>query len=148
MSCPRNSPYLGKSLTSDGLRALGQEAFSDISASFSCAVNYGMATNDLIDIRHNISTKTTDYLFFKNPAGKGRFIDGNTRLYILNDVEWQANTRITMGPAYAGTYFYEPGAVLLHASGTPGISWCRNTLIHETLHSVSLYSRIFRILRE
>ena len=145
MACPRSDQYRSSSRTSDDLEALGKEALADITASLQCNVQYGLATEDLSDIRRCLSTRTTDstFLFLKNPRGAGRFIEGRTRFYVLNDDEWQANRKMTLGPNYMGSYVYVPAAVLLHKSSNPAFSWCRTALIHETLHSTSLYSRIF-----
>ncbi len=148
MSCPQSDQYLKNVQKPDALKALGEEALADIGASFNCNIDYGIANDEILNIRQNISTtnldiRPQDYLFIKNPQGNGRFIDGTTRIFVLNDLEWQANTTLTMGFNCIGSFFYEPSAILLHSSSNPAFSWCRKTLIHETLHAVSLYSRIF-----
>lgn len=127
------------------MEELGKEALANIGASFKCEVRYGTATGELTALRRDLSTRTQDsaFLFIKNPVGKGRFIEGQNRFFVLNDIEWQANKSMTLGISYVGSFVYEPSAILLHSSSNPALSWCRNTLIHETLHSASLYSRVF-----
>lgn len=144
MDCPQSGQYLSRAGNLAGLEALGKEALDDIRASFQCNVEYGVATDELSNVRYRLSNKLPVLLLVKNPrTGGGRFIEGNKRFYVLNDDEWIGNQRITMGPYCNGTYHYNSATILLHSSSNSSFSWCRNVLLHETIHSVSLYSRIF-----
>lgn len=141
MHCSLSEKYLGRATTDSGLENLEREALNDIRTLFQRPIEYGVRTEDLNDIRYRISNQDPLFLFLRNPlTGGGRFIEGTKRVYILNHAEWIANPRLTETPAYIGRYLYGPAVILLHHSLD---SWCRNVLIHETLHSVSLYSRIW-----
>jgi hypothetical protein len=128
------------------LDGLENEVFCAIQASFRTAPKYGVPTSELSDIRYRISNEDATGLFLRNPrTGGGRFIEGEKRVYVLSHAEWIANTRLTDTPMNIGRYLYEPAVILLHGNGSIPVSWCRNTLIHETFHSISLYSRIWNI---
>lgn len=143
MNCPQSDQYISRAGTDAGLEGLEREALGEIQASFRCVVEYGVPASELNDIRYRISNQDASFLFLKNPrTGGGRFIEGAKRVYILNHPEWIANQRLTDRPAVLGRYLYDPAVVLLHSDGSIPVSWCRNVLVHETLHSVSLYSRI------
>lgn len=144
MDCPQSEQYLSSAETFAGLETLEKEALDDIRASFKTTVEYGVKTDELGNVRYSLSNRLSDLLLIKNVRTRvGRFVDGNKRFYVLNDDEWIGSQRITMGPAYKGTYQYDSATILLHSSSNSFFSWCRSVLLHETLHSVSLYSRIF-----
>ena len=146
MLCSQHKEYTDRAIADSGLGDLGEEVINDIRTAFSCAVEYGVRTEDLTETRYRISNQDALFLFLRNPRTTGgRFIEGARRAYALNHDEWLANARLTANPAFLGTYVYDPAVILLHSNaGTCG-SWCRNVLTHETLHSVSLYSRIWNI---
>ena len=144
MNCPQSDRYIEIAGSVEGLEGIVKEAFDDIHASFRCRVDYGVPASELSASRYRFSNPDVTRLFIRNlRTGIGRFIEGTKRVYILNNDEWMATQRLTMGPQYAGIYCYPPAVILLHSNGNAPNSWCRNVLIHETLHSVSLYSRIW-----
>jgi hypothetical protein len=145
LNCPQRNNYISCASRTGGLEALAREAFEDIRTSFQCRVEYGVPDTLLGDVRYRLSnTADPSLLLLRNPrTGIGRFIDGTKRVYVLNHDEWIANQRLTKGPTFIGQYIYEPCVVLLHSFDSSPISWCRNVLVHETLHSVSIYSRIW-----
>lgn len=146
MNCSETFQYTARAAAPEGLGALAEEALGDIQNSFQCAVEYGIPTSQLANIRYEISNRDPMVLFLRNPlTSGGRFIEYAKRVYVLNHAEWMANPRFTRDPKYVGQYVYEPAVILLHSIGGTPVLWCRNVLTHETLHSTSLYSRIFSI---
>jgi len=144
VECKQRDEYLGDLQTSGRLDALGKQALDDISASFQRRASYGIATDQLAGVRLQVGTQEPNpyYLFIRNPSGGGRYIAGSTRFYILNDDEWLLNN---LNNSWVGAYNNNVAVISLRSSKIPGYSWCKNTLIHETLHSTSLYSRIYTI---
>jgi hypothetical protein len=146
LNCPQRNTYLGGAETPRSLEDLAKDAFEDIRTSFQYRVEYGIPDSALNDIRYRLSNLDVSFLLLRNPrTGVGRFIEGTKRVYILNHDEWIANQRLTKAPTYVGQYLYAPSVVLLHEFNSGPFCWCRNVLIHETLHSVSLYSRIWNM---
>ena len=144
MNCPSSSQYVDIAETADGLETIGNEALADIQASFGCGVDYGVSTGDIGEVRYRFSSQDPSRLFMRNPRTMGgRFIEGDKRIYVLNHDEWMANRHLGIVPSYIGAHHYPSATTLLHTIRDFPISWCRNVLIHETLHSVSLYSRIW-----
>jgi len=143
--CSQHKKYTDRAVIDSGLGGLEEEVANDIKASFPCAVEYGVKTEDLKEIRYGISNRQGPlYLFLRNPRTTGgRFIEGTKRAYILTHDEWIANARLTCNVMFIGTYLHDSAVILLHSNAGTFGSWCRNVLIHETLHSVSLYSRIW-----
>jgi hypothetical protein len=141
--CSQHKEYVDRTIAGTGLGDLEEEAINDIRISLRCAVEHGVRTEDLTGIRYGISNQDALSLFLRNPRTTGgRFIEGTKRAYVLNHDEWIANPRLTGNAASLGTYLYDPAVILLHSNAGTFGTWCRNVLIHETLHSVSLYSRI------
>lgn len=146
MLCSQHKEYTDRAIADSGPEDLGEEALNDIKSAFPCAVEYGVGTEDLTEIRYRLSNQDALSLFLKNPRTTGgRFIEGTKRVYVLNHEEWLANLRLTANREFIGAYVYPPAVILLHSNGGTCGSWCRNVLTHETLHSVSLYSRICNI---
>jgi hypothetical protein len=144
LDCPQSEQYTNLARTTDGLENIAKDAFQDIQTSFQCRVDYGFASTELNNVRYRFSNLDPSRLFIRNPrTGIGRFIEGTKRVYVLTNDEWMASQHLTKDPQWAGAYCYPPAAILLHSNGNAPNSWCRNVLIHETLHSVSLYSRIW-----
>jgi hypothetical protein len=144
VNCSQRDTYVTGVSTAGGLEALAKEAFEDIRTSFQCSVEYGIPDASLGDVRYRLSNPDPSFLLLRNPqTGVGRFIEGTKRVYVLNHDEWILNQRFTKGPTYVGQYLYAPSAILLHSFDSGPISWCRSVLVHETLHSVSTYSRIW-----
>ena len=146
MSCPDTLQYIGQAATSWCLNAIAGDALFDIQSSFNCTIDYGVPTNQLRSIRYVFGNSKQDssVLFLRNPlTSGGRFIEDEKRVYVLNHAEWMANLRFTKAPTVLGQYIYDIAAILLHSIGGTPVLWCRNVLTHETLHSTSLYSRIW-----
>jgi hypothetical protein len=142
--CPRHKEYTGRASTDRELEILEREIIDDLKPLFPYGVNHGVCTESLNEIRYRISNIDSTFLFLRNPRTTGgRFIEGSKRVYVLNHFEWVTNQRLTENPSYLGRYLYAPAVILLHSNPESSNSWCRNVLIHEILHSVSLYSRIW-----
>jgi hypothetical protein len=141
LSCPQNAQYIRVAENSEGLEKIGREALEDVTGSFQGSVEYGVATSELSNVR---SAMDQTHLFISNPiTSGGRFIEGNKRFYVLSNEEWISNSHLGIVPMYTGAYHYNSASILLHSNKDAPFSWCRNILIHETLHSVSIYSRIW-----
>jgi hypothetical protein len=145
LKCPQHDNYVVAGATSTGLANLVSAAFNDIQTTFQLQIEFGIKDNALTEIRNAISSFDPSLLLLRSPRGIPRFIEKTNRAYVLNHDEWLSNQIWTKGPLYVGQYLYGPGAILLHSFESGPFSWCKNTLIHETLHSVSLYSRIWNI---
>lgn len=144
MHCSISDEYLDKAKSDSGLVELEKEAIEDIQASFNFQAMYGIPTNELFNVRYTISNQDPYALFLKNPPiHGGRFLDAPKRFFILQHAEWCANQRLTGPPSRRGVTIYDLAVVLLHENGDNSNSWCRKTLIHEILHNVCLYSRIW-----
>jgi hypothetical protein len=142
--CSISDEYLDKAKSETGLVQYQREAMEDIRASFNLPVTYGISASELSEVRYRITNQQPLALFVRNPRTHGgRFLDAPKRVFILQHAEWLANQRLT-GPASSrGRHIYYPAVTLLHENGDNNNSWCRKTLIHEILHGVSLYSRIW-----
>lgn len=106
----------------------------------------GIPTKNISTIRYNYETQTQNLqaLFLRDPSTRsGRFLEAPQRIFVASDSEWRANRHLTGHPGWRGCSKYSIAAILLHENGDNKNSWCRETLIHEILHSVSLYSRIW-----
>lgn len=143
MHCPVSDAYLNQAKSDDGLAQLEKEALDDIRASFNLQIEYGIPTSDLFNVRYQISNQNPSELFLINPRSRGgRFLEAPKRVFQVQDYEWLTNPALVGPPHWRGSYRYPIAAVFLHENGDMKNSWCRTTLVHETLHSVSLYSRI------
>lgn len=69
-------------------------------------------------------------------------MDAPRRLFVIAHHDWLINPHLTGSVNSRGRYLYGQAAILLHENGDTKNLWCRTTLIHETLHSASLFSRI------
>jgi hypothetical protein len=142
--CSISDAYLLKAKSDTGLAELEKEAIDDVQTSFNFHATYGIPTSELFNVRYNISNQDELALFLKNPrTGGGRFLDAPKRVFIVQHHEWLANQRLTVSPNNRGRYLYVPAIILLHENGDNKNSWCKKTLVHESLHSISLYSRIW-----
>ncbi len=146
MGCPQHPLYISGAITSQGLESLTLSTLSDIQSCFSCNVQFGVPTASLTEIRFNLAGSNPDpsFLAIRNPRGGSRFIEKTNRAYVLNHEEWMINQRWTGGQTIIGRYLYAPATILLHLFESSNIVlWCRNTLIHEVLHSTSIYSTVW-----
>ncbi len=146
MSCPQHQLYTSGAATSQGLQTLTQTTLSDIQSCFGYNVQFGVTDVSLTETRGRLASSNPDpsFLAIRNPLGSSRFIERTDRTYVLSHDEWMANKRWTGGQTIIGRYLYAPAAILLHSSGNNNVVfWCRNTLIHEVLHSTSIYSRVW-----
>lgn len=148
MHCSMSDEYVSKAMNnrSSGFAQPVNEVLQDIQASFNISPTYGVPTEDIFTIRYQYDAHTQDpqSLFLKDPlTGSGRFLDAPQRIFVVSDSEWRASQYLTGHPGRRGISSYDTAAILLHENGDNRNSWCRKTLIHEILHSVSLYSRIW-----
>lgn len=144
MHCSMSNSYLGRATGNAGVTKLEEEVLKDIEDAFGTIPFYGIPTEDISSLRYNVEFHNPSFLLVRNPIKKSaRFLDAHRRIFILNDIEWRSNQRLTMHPLARGNTVYSIGAILLHENGDNKCSWCRKTLIHEILHSTSIYSRIW-----
>jgi len=141
--CSISDAYLNRAKNDEGPEQLGKEAFDDIKASFNLPIEYGVPTSDLFSVREQILSRNPPDLFLTTPGGGRRLLEAPKRVFLVQNHEWLANARLVGNLNYRGSYDYIRAAVFLHENGDTKNSWCRSTVIHETLHSVSLYSRIW-----
>lgn len=146
MQCSMSNNYIRKAASQNGIVHLQGEVLNDIQASLQICATYGILTEDLFTVRYRIETQKPLALFLRDvrTAG-GRFLDAPQRVFIINDMNWRANPGLTGRPSNRGRYLYASAAILLHEkkNGDEKNAWCRKTLIHEILHSASIYSRVF-----
>ena len=147
MHCSLSDTYLCKANTENGLTELEMEAFADIQASFGQQIQYGILTSDLPNVRYTISNIDVSSLLLRSRQTP-QYIEAPKRVYVLKNEDWTLNGRLTGSTARRGMYWFEAAVILLHENDDNSNSWCRKTLVHETLHSVSLYSRIFTAFPE
>lgn len=146
MHCSISDAYLNQAKNDNGLSQLEKEAFDDIKASFNLQIEYGIPTSGLLNVRYLISNRNLSEVFLVNPRTRGGcFLEAPKRVFVVENHEWLANPRLLGPPAWRGAYRFPIAAILLHENGDMKNSWCRTTLIHETLHSISLYSRIWDV---
>lgn len=146
MHCSMSDEYIDKASNKSGLAQLEKEILQDVQATFNIPPTYGIPTENISTIRYRYETQTQNpqALFLTDPLTRsGRFLEAPQRIFVVSDSEWRANPHLTGPPGWRGCYNYPIAAILLHENGDNKNSWCRETLIHETLHSVSLYSRIW-----
>jgi hypothetical protein len=143
--CPISDAYLNQAKSDNGLAQLEKETVDDIKASFNLQIGYGIPTSDLFSVRERILNQKPSELFLTTPSGGRRLLEAPRRVFVVQNYEWLANARLVGPSGWRGSYSYLIAAVFLHENGDTKNSWCRTTLIHETLHSVSLYSRIWDI---
>jgi hypothetical protein len=143
--CSSSDAYLIQIKNDAGLEALLAEAIEDISAAFNSKIDYGIPTNQLFNVRYAINNLDPRRLFISNPHTRGgRFLESK-RIFLLQDYEWLANKNLVGPYVWRGSYRYDSGAIFLHENGDSKNSWCRTAVLHETIHSVSLYSRIWNV---
>jgi hypothetical protein len=140
--CSLSDAYLARANSDSGLAELEIEAFDDILRAFGRQIQYGILTSELINVRYAISNVDVSALLLRSHKTP-RYIQAPQRAYVLRHEDWILNRRLVKNPNRIGLYWHEAAVILLHENGDNNDSWCRKTLIHETLHSVSLYSRIF-----
>lgn len=143
MHCPISDAYLNQAKNDDGLAQLEKEAFDDIKASLNLQIEYGIPTSDLFSVRERILSQRPSQLFLTTPSGGRRLLEAPKRVFVVQNYEWLANARLVGPSDWRGSYSYPMAVIFLHENGDMKNSWCRTTFIHEILHSVSLYSRIW-----
>jgi len=140
--CPLSEAYIQNALHGSGLSQLQNEALDDIATTFNTEVTYGISEKELESIRYRIYNSNPDALFVRNVHGGGRFLDYPQRVFLISDSEWHINPKLTGSPSNRGIYLYDQAAILIHENGDNRNSWCRESLIHEILHSASIFSKI------
>jgi len=141
--CSLSDNYVNRAVDINGLSGLEAEALQDIQSALHLPTIYGIPTEEILSIRQRMEMGDQEALFIKDPLTRGGFyLDAPQRVFVLSDMQWRSNPKLTRSPGLRGIHHYAPAVTLLHENGDNHNSWCRKTLIHETLHSVSLYSRI------
>ena len=146
MHCSMSDEYISKASNNSEPAQLESEILQDIQATFNISPTYGIPTENIFAIRYQYDVQTQDpkALFLKDPLTRsGRFLEAPQRIFVVSDSEWRANPHLTGHPMRRGCSAYRIAAILLHENGDNKNSWCRKTLTHEILHSVSIYSRIW-----
>lgn len=139
MQCSMSSNYVNGGSTS--IEHYQDEALGDIRSSLHVQATYGIPNDELDTVRYRIEARDAGALFLRDVrTGRGFFLGAPKRVFVIANHIWIANQRLTGPSRRRGVYLYEPAVILLNEP-----IWCRKTLIHETLHSASLYSRIFSI---
>lgn len=144
MHCSLSDAYLVKANSDSGLAELELEALGDIQRAFDRQIQYGIPTSELPNVRYSISNVDVSALLLKSHKTP-RYIQAPQRVYVLRHEDWTLNNKLVKDPNRIGLYWPEAAVILLHENSDNKNSWCRKTIIHETLHSVSLYSRIFGV---
>jgi hypothetical protein len=140
VNCKQRHLYTSSADSSQGLEAIGNEALDGIRELFGPQVEQGIEKSELSNFRYQLSQVAQERLVIRNTSGV-KFIEKDRRYYVLTNDEWLLNKHLVL-PNWIGGYCYDSGAILLREN-KDSESYCRNTVIHETLHSVSLYSRIW-----
>jgi len=136
--------YISKTSNNSELAQLEKEILQDIQETFNIPPRYGIPTENIFTIRYHYETQNPQALFLKDPLTRsGRFLGAPQRIFVVSNSEWRANPHLTSHLGVRGRIIYPLAAILLHENGDNKNSWCRKTLIHEILHGVSLYSRIW-----
>lgn len=143
MHCPLSEGYIQNASHSSGLARLEKEALADISAVFNLQVTHAISDRELRAIRYQIFNTNPNDLFIRNIRGGGFFLDAPQRVFVIPNSEWLINRRLTGPPSHRGSYLYNQAAILLQENGDNQNSWCRKTIIHEILHSASIFSRAY-----
>ncbi len=141
MDCPESEKYTIQAGTVQGLEQIGTQALQDIREVLGSGVEPGITKSALSDVRYQLCLNHPDRLMIKSASG-GRFIEGSNRLYVLTNDEWLRSRHLGIWPNWVGAYLFNSGTILLRLN-KKSESYCKNTVLHETLHSVSTYSRIW-----
>ena len=144
MKCARCDTY-SRSITREQIDRLKEEVLADISDVFGIEPHFGISDQELPDVRYRLDqirdsekTKITE-IISPNVPQRLLFLQGDRRIWVLNTLTWQhpRNRDIIRIPNARGIYLYDSGSILLHSP-----KWCRQAMIHEILHSTSIFSRI------
>lgn len=148
MACCLSEQYVCEESDRNHLLKLQDEAFEDIQTCFGPNITYGMSPSDFFYLREKIQFDNPETFYLVNYQGPqygGQFLDIKYLVYILDNQTWIANQRLTGRSNNRGRYIFDYSMILLHENGHSSNSWCKKTLIHEIIHSVSLYSRIWNV---
>lgn len=144
MHCNLSDNYVNNASNTSGFARIQEEALEDIRVTFNFPATFGVTTEQLSSVRYNPDPEHQADFFVRVVRTQGGFfLDPPQRVWVLSHLNWCANPQLTGSQANRGRYLYLPAAILLHENGDSINSWCRKTLIHEMLHGVSLYSRIW-----
>lgn len=144
MHCNLSDNYVNNASNTSGFARIQEEALEDIRVTFNFPATFGVTTEQLSSVRYNPDPEHQADFFIRDVRTQGGFfLNHPQRVFVLGHRNWCANPQLTGSQIIRGRYLYLPAAILLHENGDSKNSWCRKTLIHETLHSVSLYSRIW-----
>ena len=143
MKCARSENYV-RDGSREHLESLQDESLRDIHNSFGITPIFGIPTCELFDIRYRLFNRAPQSIILVNilphRARSRLLLTGDRRVWEIGHLSWilRENEHITGPSTNRGIYLYMPAIILLH----DGI-WCRQVMIHETLHSTSLFSRIY-----
>lgn len=144
MHCSLSEGYLQNAGCPSDVAKLQEDAVQDIIRTFNIPATYGVPNTGLAAARYSPNPKLQKtYFVYDIKTRGGYFLNPPQRVFVLNHENWVLNRNLTVSPGYRGVYHSRPAAILLHENGDNKNSWCKKTLLHETLHSVSLYSRIW-----
>ena len=122
-----------------------EEALQDINGVLGIQPHFGITDNELFEARYRLEhlnprrTRLTQIVALNIPM-RLLFFQGNRRIWNVNYLTWAhpANRHIIRSVNSRACYLYDSGSILLHDP-----IWCRQSMIHELLHSTSLFSKIF-----
>ena len=142
MTCIRKSEYIQDS-SREHLENLQDEVFQTINEIVGIIPQFGMPDETLLVNRQRLLNNSRYPIRIVSPNGRitPLFIEGTRRIWVLDHNTWgYGPNRWVLGNLNVrGLYWIKAGAILLHEP-----IWCRHTLIHETLHSTSLFCRAFQ----
>jgi len=142
MSCIQHEHYIGDGSRNHLVR-LKNEALENISEVLNIEPRFGVSDEELLTFRYRIRNRPQYRpitIITQNQQSRPLFLEGTRRIWALNNITWAYRpNRWILGPLNRrGLYWYQAGAIFLHEP-----IWCRQAMIHELLHSTSLFVRIF-----
>lgn len=144
MRCANSEEFTG-----DGSKAhldkLQDLALLDIHEVLGVEPHFGIPDHDLTEVRYRLGDRNVSQTYFTNILAPNIppfmiFFQGDRRIWELSHLTWlhPNNLDKIRNPNTRGVYLYNSGTILLHKT-----RWCRQALIHELLHSTSVFSRSF-----
>lgn len=117
MSCPERTIYTSNSDSPSGLLNLLDSTLQEIKS------NFGVAQVKGVQSSLSLKRKTDGQVL--------KILPTDLRVYKLEKRMWNQ----IFPPSYRGVYFSKGNKILLNDE-----KWCKKTLIHESLHSVSIFN--------
>lgn len=144
MVCAQYGEYIGDRNRAH-LDELINEALIDIRQVFGIDPIFGISNEELAQKRIEFVSRaiTPPAITIFNPNRQPDRIpfEGNQRAWSIDNTSWNlpVNRPYFISNTFRGFYNYDSGSIFLHHP-----IWCRHTIIHEVLHSVSIFTRFFK----